>query len=520
MKKKLRFIFRSDFLFFSLLSLSIIVLFRRAFGIGVFKDDYSFFHLNKAKTIVDFFKFFSPIRDYPYRPLPSNLFYYILNLSGQNIVLGHVVVFITYLIGLVLLYKIIKTVTKNPLFSKLSVLIYAFHFSHVFQLYWLATFEEILMFTCLVSSFYFYLKKKFPLSIVFFIAALLSKETAMLYVPFLFVYEVIKQKRLWPLKNKLLLGLYTTLVLIYYFGILHFSLTKVTGLDNYKIDPTNIRLLINNAMWYLLWSLGLPNFMPDVMRSVFSLPLPVFKKYWADTTVRAYFYFQFLFLSIFGISVISLLLTTFRKKLMRFISVLLFLIISFYVFLGPILFFRHKWMVRLMIPQLFMSIFMGWVIYNLIYPSYAGLQPKGLSKQLRGGYTRANSFASGIIYKGLLKTLSYFLLIVFFASTVFGIQLHESSSLYLLETRIYKDTQRYFSKNGDIIKNYKFIYFKDKLKRKENPWGGSEKLKVSFHDQDFLDYFLPGSRIKAVYGFETKKIPDGSYIVDSYDFLK
>jgi hypothetical protein len=167
-----------------------------------------------------------------------------------------------------------------------------------------------------------------------------------------------------------------------------------------------------------------------------------------------------------------------------------------------------------------MSIFMGWVIYNLIYPSYAGLQPKGLSKQLRGGYTRANSFASGIIYKGLLKTLSYFLLIVFFASTVFGIQLHESSSLYLLETRIYKDTQRYFSKNGDIIKNYKFIYFKDKLKRKENPWGGSEKLKVSFHDQDFLDYFLPGSRIKAVYGFETKKIPEGSYIVDSFDFLK
>ncbi|OGK14972.1 hypothetical protein A2774_00975 [Candidatus Roizmanbacteria bacterium RIFCSPHIGHO2_01_FULL_39_12c] len=32
----------------------------------------------------------------------------------------------------------------------------------------------------------------------------------------------------------------------------------------------------------------------------------------------------------------------------------------------------------------------------LIYPSYAGLQPVGLSKQLRGVYTRANSFASGI----------------------------------------------------------------------------------------------------------------------------
>jgi hypothetical protein len=34
--------------------------------------------------------------------------------------------------------------------------------------------------------------------------------------------------------------------------------------------------------------------------------------------------------------------------------------------------------------------------FKPLYPSYAGLQPKGLSKQLRGSYTRANSFVSGI----------------------------------------------------------------------------------------------------------------------------
>jgi len=49
-----------------------------------------------------------------------------------------------------------------------------------------------------------------------------------------------------------------------------------------------------------------------------------------------------------------------------------------------------------------------------IYPSYAGLQPKGLSKQLRGSYTRANLFASGINISLEFLFISLLLPFVFF----------------------------------------------------------------------------------------------------------
>ena len=489
MKKKLSFFFRSDFLFFSLLSLSIIILFHKAFGIGVFKDDYSFFHLNKVQTIFDFFKFFSPIRDYPYRPLPSNLFYYILNLSGQNIVFGHVVVFITYFIGLVLLYKIIKSVTKNSTLSRLSTIIYALHFSHVFQLYWLATFEEILLFTSLAASFYSYLKKKIPLSIAFFLVALLSKETAMLYVPFLIAFEVLKQKRLGLKENKLHLSIFAIIVLIFYLTLYRYNLTYVTSLDNYKIELTNIKLFLNNAMWYLAWSLGVPSFMPDVMKSIFLPPLPVFKKYLEDPATRIYFYVLIPFLSLVILSFVSLCFIM-RKKILKLAGITLTFFFFFYTFLGPMLFFRHKWMVRLTLPYIFVAIFIAWIILQL---------------KKQGGF---------------FKFLAGSTLAIFFLSTIIGIKVHESSSTYLLETSITSHMQKYFKNFGEKIIKYQYVYFRDSKEYKVNFWKTSEKLKVSFQDQDFLDYYLPGSGLKAVYGFENSHPPQNSYIINSLDILK
>ena len=52
-----------------------------------------------------------------------------------------------------------------------------------------------------------------------------------------------------------------------------------------------------------------------------------------------------------------------------------------------------------------------------------------------------------------------------------------------------------------------------------NPWGGSEKLKVTFGDQNFISHYFPKTAIKAVYGFEDKIIPKGAYVISSYDIL-
>ena len=482
-------IFKNDTFFFGFLFTLVTILFRNAFQIKFFQDDYFFIHISNAKNLEDVLRFFSPFRTYSYKPLATEVFYFILKLLHYNTFIGHVIVFLTYFIGLIFLYKCLKIVTKNSSLSKLAVFIYAVSFIHVFQLYWLATYQEVLSFTALSASFYYYLQKKLFPGIIWFIAALLSKETALLYIPFLFIFEFIKQKRIVIKENRLNIVIYTLIAVLFYFGISRFSLPYVTALDNYKIQPTNLKLFLNNAMWYFLWSLGLPNFMPDVTKSIFSAPLPAFTASWKDPTTRLYFYLLIPFISLFALTCISLLVK-FRKTALKTIGVTVLLIILFYVFLGPILFFKHKWMVRLMLPHVFIAILIAWIIYQL------GKAP------------------------GLWRYLSSLTFIFFLLATISGIKLHESSSTYLLELRVFNNVNKYFSQNANTIGKYKYIYFGDKGIGKDIQLWGSEKIINSLHDQDFIDYFLPYSHIKVLYGFKTNKIPQNSYIINSWEMLR
>jgi hypothetical protein len=97
-----------------------------------------------------------------------------------------------------------------------------------------------------------------------------------------------------------------------------------------------------------------------------------------------------------------------------------------------------------------------------------------------------------------------------------GIAIHESSSLIFLEADIVTNAQKYFSKNKDEILEKKILYFKDK---KDSPFGGSKKLELTFHNQDFLNYYFPNKNLKAVYGFRTSQIPKEAYIILSDELI-
>lgn len=483
-------LFSNDRIFFTILFVLVLLLFRKAFTIGFFQDDYFFIHHSQVQNIGDFLQMFSPIRTYSYKPLASEFFYFFLGLFNYSRFIGHSVVFTMYFTGLVYLYLVLKSIFKNADLAKLTVLIYAINFTHVFQLYWFATFQEVVVFTSLTASLYYYLQRKILISTVLFIAALLSKETAVLYAPFLILYEMIQQKALLPKEHKKNLLVYVITAGIFYL-IYQYSLTYVTVLDNYKIDPTNYKLVINNAIWHLLWALGLPNFMPDVMSSIFAPPLPVFQKYLEDKTTRTYFMLLAVFLPLFFISVVAYFFLD-RKKIVKNILFFLLLITCFFLFLGPILFFRHKWMVRLMIPQIFVSIFMATVLFDLIKRST------------------------------ITKYLASTVIVLYCVLMIVGVSLHESSSVYLLENNIYEKTSNYFKEHKSKIVQYDAIYFQDEKSRDggETFWGQSKKLKSSLWDQYFVTYYIPEKTMKVYYSFETLKPPKNAYIIKSPIFLR
>lgn len=470
-------------MFFFLLFALTTFLFRNAFTTYFLNDDFFFLKITQVNSFSQFINFFSPIRQYSYKPVSTEVFYFLIHLFNENIFIAHLLGFFIYFIGVYYLFKIILHLSKNKLLSYLTTGFFAINFTHVFQLYYLGTFQEVYLFTFLAISFYKFLVGKNIQAIMFFVLALLSKETAVLFVSFLIIFKLFVNKKIpWrKLLPYIILGLIFTLTYQY-------SLKYVTLLENYKID-LNPRLFINNLMWYFLWSLGLPNFTSLYFTSIFKPPIPEFYKMLLNFPEIKIYYPLFISYYVLFISTLVYFFIQQRNKLKQFIYLFILLFIYFFIFLGPILFFQHRWMVRLTLPLVF-------IVFMQTY------------------------FITNFIKKGkFLKVLGFALIALYVYLNILGVSIHESSSTFLLESRFTSNAKKYFNQHKKEILKYQYIYFEDKTKIIPMPWGGSEKLKVTFGDQNFIDHYFPGSKLKAIYGFEDKKIPKDAYIVNSFDIL-
>lgn len=471
-------------MFFAFLFSLTTFLFKNAFSTYFLNDDFFFLKITRINSVSQFLNFFSPIRQYSFKPISTETFYFIIHLFNENVFIAHLIGFFVFFIGVYFLFKIILFLTNNRLLAYLTAGFYAINFTHVFQLYYIGTFQELYLFTFLAICFYKFLSGKNILAVIFFILALLSKETAVLFVPFLIIYKLLIDKKItWKkLIPYLILGGIFTIVYQY-------SLSYVTTLDNYKIT-LNLRLFVNNLLWYFLWSLGLPNFTSLYFTSIFKPPVAEFWKMFKNFPEIKTFYLLIIgYYSLFFISVFYYLIKN-KGKFFELINwYLLVGLVGFFIFLGPILFFEHRWMVRLAIP----------LIFTILIQTYL------IDKFLK----------SNII----LKSIGVVLITLYIIISFLGITIHESSSTFLLESRFTLSAKKYFEKNKSKIVKHRYIYFIDKTKIIPIPWGGSEKLKVTFGDQNFIDHYFPESKIKAIYGFENKNIPKDAYIINSFDIL-
>lgn len=473
-------------LFFIALYLFVFFIFQKAFSIAFFQDDFFFLKISRAETIADFLRFFSPIRTYSYKPLASEVFYFIIHLLGNNVIAGHAIVFIIYSIGLYYLYQILKIVTHNDLLSKLTIFLYAIHFTHVFQLYWFAAFQEIALFTFLSISFYHFFIGKKIISFIFFIFALLSKETAIFFFPFLLLASLLCIKNL-SIKEKVSRLIPYAFLAIFFSFVYKYSLHHVTALENYTLHFSP-KFLLNNFVWYFLWSIGYPNFMPLYLTSLFKPPIAQFWQLFAIKDIKIYFIFFALYSVIFLIMFVTFILKN-PVRTKKIVAYFLISLMCFFIFIAPLLLFMHKWMVRLAVPLIFVSFFQAYILVCLLKR------------------------------KRLWRKISILLIILYIIMNYYGVKVHESSSLYLLETRFVTSADRYFSKNKNEILTHRYLYFQDPPQGASNPWGGSKKLKNTFSDQAFLDYFFPHSRLTAVYGFENSSIPKEVFVLQASDIL-
>ena len=464
----------------------VLFLYKNAFGVGFFLDDYFFLKIGRADSLLDIFLFFSPFKTYFYRPIPTELLYFFINMWDRNLFLSHTVVFIFYGIGIFYLYKVVDELSHNKVLAGLLSFLYAINFIHVFQLYQLATFIEICLFTFLIVSFFYYLKERYIISLLCFIGALMSKETAVLYpaIIFLFHFVGIVKFKLFDIKEYKKLIPYGIFSIIFYL-IYRPSLNYLQATEPFYQLHLEPGLIANNLLWYGLWSLGAPNFLPVYLTSIFETPLPEFWNLLTAQQYKIYFYALILYYCLLGATAVVLAIR-YRSFFKKYFSVLFLSGAAFFILIAPTLPTIHRWMVRLTMPLLFVVLIQALIIY------YA------------------------YVSKGFLRIVSIILFVLYLTIQVNAIPIHEQSSVFLLQSSISKKAELHFEENRSAIGNIPNLYFIDITGK---AWGGSRMLHNTLHDSTFLEIFFPGQGKKAYYQYRDTKIPKNSYVIDSGEIL-
>lgn len=443
-----------------------------------FSDDFKFLAASRQFDLVSFF---SPLRTTFYRPLPTEFFYFFLQRLPYPMITGHIIVFSIFLLGVYFLFKTIHLITKNREIALFSSILYLFHFSHVYQLYWFATFQEVLQFTLLIMSLYFMLHKRFAISISIFIMALFSKEQALLFPFVAFMLYFLKHRRLHR-------AFFVYIILdMVFIGVHGYVNSQMPVLPEYVIhlDP---KLFINNILWYALWSLGFPAMMSDYMRSIFSLPFGDFWNYFSNVQFRIYFFGMIFYNAALAFLFLFFFLTKSKEK-KRLVSVIAICALLFLFFIIPVMPIIHKWMVRLTIPLIFVSLIGGSVL--------------------------------GVLWTNKkVRPFVVLLLMLYLVWNFFGVKEHEIISTYMLESRISRNAEMIFADDARFA-TCNSIYIQDPADMKMGSWDGSEKIALTLSGESFASHYLPQRKdMKVFYEYRTKKIPSGSCIVTASELMK
>lgn len=312
-------------------------------------DDWFHLRITQISSVKEFLNFFAFTHNSQsaafYRPLPTQVFFFVFQrFFGLTVWPHHLFVLICFSYSLYLLYRFAVRELKSPNLAQLSVFIYALSVSNFTRLYFLSAFQEVSLvifaLLCLLN---------FPKSglktLLFFILALLSKETAVV-IPLLlllFNQKYLKQHLFSLLPVGLILSAYL------YFRLVVFG--SAVG-DSYLWNFSLLKAA-NTLMWYLLWSFGAPELLVDYVGSGLKLVPKFFVDYpfWWGTIISLL------------LGTISTTAILFLQKLKKIDVSFLKYILFFFITILPVLFLpSHKFALELGLPLVGFSLALVWLL--------------------------------------------------------------------------------------------------------------------------------------------------------------
>lgn len=300
-------------------------------------DDWFHLRITQTNSLREFLNFFSFSHTAQsatfYRPLSTQVFFYVFQkLFGLTAWPYYLFILICFTFSIYLVYRFISSQLKDNKKGSLAAFFYALSVSNFTRIYFLSAFQEIFLvifsLLCLLS----FPKSKIK-SIIFFILALMSKETAIILPILLLVFYPKEIKK----KNFSFLILISLSAVYCYLRFVVFGLAQG---DSYTWNFSPYKAA-NSLMWYSLWSLGAPELLVDYIGSGFK---PI-ARFYTDFPVWWPIIITTLSATIFSLA--ALFFKNIKKIPPLFLNGILFFLIS----ISPVIFLpQHKFTLELGLP--------------------------------------------------------------------------------------------------------------------------------------------------------------------------
>lgn len=295
-----------------------------------------------------------------YRPLSREIYNLLMYRSfGLNPIPFHIINLLLVLIEGVLLCKISQVLFNKTKITLVALLVFFISPIHNIELYYLASVQTLFSAVFQSAALYFFIsrdtKRNYYLSVIFYIFAIFSHESAMVFPGILFIFTLLDKKKDY---RRLL-----PFLLIGGARVVLFLVLKALP-DQLVYRPVfGLKPFLNTLMWYGLWSFGLSEIMPDFLGSGLKLN-PNFLKWYPEYSRIV---FPAIALLILGLSVVATL--SFKRMNKKTLFVLS---ISYILSLSPFLFFpNHKFAYYLSFPLILLSLGVGYLCSSFKGKSYA-----------------------------------------------------------------------------------------------------------------------------------------------------
>lgn len=353
---------KKSYIFVVVLLIELLALFLSDSLFSYFSQD-DFFHLRSImdKSLFNIPSFFiSEQKEYAfYRPLSRETFNLLMyQLFGLNSLAFHLINFALIILNGALIFKFCKLLINNTMVTFVALILYLFSAVHNIELYYLASFQTLISTTFVLNGLIFYLsylkkrlKKYWLFSIVAFLLAILSHESAAIFVALIILLElfewILKRKKAW-----VILGNIAPFCAILGFRFLiHLLGSRLDEQISYQ-PVFAAKDIVNTFVWYTLWSFGMPEMLTDFATLTLNFNQNLFKYY---------SYYTNIVFPLFILIILSLLLivVSLRKSIWKDKNIWFFAL-GYIVSLSPFLFFpNHKFVYYLTLPILFFASICG-----------------------------------------------------------------------------------------------------------------------------------------------------------------